>query len=76
MVSVKVSCRNIFFMQGFISVLGIKPYEEINGKHLAATFAGSALLIILSSIGFILKYFCIFVGNVKYLLNNVIYRVN
>lgn len=66
MVSVKVSCRNIFFMQGFISVLGIKPYEEINGKHLKIYY----ITAILSQI------FCIFVGNVKYLLNNVIYRVN
>ena len=32
MVSVKVLCHNIFLMQRFISVLGIKPNEEINRR--------------------------------------------
>ena len=29
---VKVLCHNIFFMQRFISMLGIKPNEELNRK--------------------------------------------
>lgn len=32
MASVKVLCHNIFLMQRFISVLGIKPNEEINRR--------------------------------------------
>lgn len=32
MASVKVLCNNIFLMQRFISVLGIKPNEEINQR--------------------------------------------
>lgn len=32
MASVKVLCHNMFLMQRFISVLGIKPNEEINRR--------------------------------------------
>lgn len=32
MASVKVLCHNLFIMQWFISILGIKPDEEINRK--------------------------------------------
>ena len=32
MASVKVLCHNIFLMQRFISVLGIRPDEEINRR--------------------------------------------
>ena len=32
MTSVKVLCHNIFLMQRFISILGIKPDKEINRK--------------------------------------------
>lgn len=32
MASVKVLCHNMFLMQRFISISGIKPDEEINRK--------------------------------------------
>lgn len=32
MASVKVLCHNLFLMQRFISVLGIKPNQEINRR--------------------------------------------